>query len=58
MKTIELEVFWEREMEDRSKQWFQNDELHRETGPAYVCGDGYSEWWRNDSPVDELNENN
>ena len=42
MKTIELTVY-----SDGYKYWIQNDELHREDGPAIEWTNGYKEWYIN-----------
>ena len=42
MKTIELTVY-----SDGYKVWCQNNELHREDGPAVEWTNGYKEWYIN-----------
>ena len=29
------------------KCWILNNHLHRTTGPAVICGDGYEVWYNN-----------
>ena len=29
------------------KEWWKNDKLHREDGPAIECTDGYKAWFLN-----------
>jgi hypothetical protein len=35
------------EYEDGSKEWFLNDRLHREDGPAVERADGTKAWYLN-----------
>ena len=48
MKTIKI-----REIKG-TKEWYRNDKLHREDGPAIEYVDGTKEWWLNGNFIYEL----